>query len=352
VIPFLIERAGGMLREAWVFLQTHYHPVWDSLDLILVFVAVYWVLLLIKGTRAVQIMIGLMALGAARLLADFLQLGTLSWILDGFLQWSPIIIVVLFQDDIRRALARVGRGFFPRMSARRESQILEEVVRASQTLAQKRVGALIVLERETTLDDHIEIGARLDSTVTKELLVSLFLPYSPLHDGAVVISDGRLAYAGCILPLTLRTDLPEGVGTRHRAAVGITEETDAVVIVVSEETATISVVMGGELTRGMDAPELRVVLRDYMTRGPGEPEPEAAPEAADQDEREETAEAASAEEADRAAAEASEASGAADTPDRSAAGDGSQGGDPADAEGAEEEAPRSASAGRGAAASR
>lgn len=292
MIPFLIERTGGMLRDTWAFLQTNYHPVWDSLDLILVFVAVYWVLLLIKGTRAVQIMIGLMALGAARLLADFLQLGTLSWVLDGFLQWSPIIIVVLFQDDIRRALARVGRGFFPRMSARRESQILEEVVRASQALAQKRVGALMVLERETTLDDHIEIGARLDASVTKDLLVSLFLPYSPLHDGAVVVSDGRLAYAGCILPLTLRTDLPEGMGTRHRAAVGITEETDAVVVVVSEETATISVVMGGELTRGLDAPELRVVLRDYMTRGPGEPEPEVeATDEAGEAEREEIAEA-------------------------------------------------------------
>jgi uncharacterized protein (TIGR00159 family) len=280
VIPFLVERAGQLLRDAWHFLSVDFHPVWDTLDLLLLFVAVYWVLLLIKGTRAVQIMIGLMALGAARLLADFLQLATLSWVLGGFLQWSPIIIVVLFQDDIRRALARVGRGFFPRMSERRESQILEEVVRASQILAQKRVGALIVLERETTLDDHIEVGARLDATVTKDLLVSIFLPYSPLHDGAVVVQDGRLAFAGCILPLTLRTDLPEGVGTRHRAAVGITEETDAVVIVVSEETATISVVMGGEMTRGLDAPELRVVLRDYMTRGPGEPQPdedEAAP---------------------------------------------------------------------------
>lgn len=277
MIPFLLERIGQFLRDVWQFVSTNYHPVWDSIDLILVYVAVYWVLLLIKGTRAVQIMIGLMALGAARLLADFLQLVTLSWVLDGFLQWSPIIIVVLFQDDIRRALARVGRGFFPRMSARRESQILEEVVRASQTLAQKRVGALIVLERETTLDDHIEIGARVDAAVTKDLLVSLFLPYSPLHDGAVVISEGRLAYAGCILPLTLRTDLPEGVGTRHRAAVGITEETDAVVIVVSEETATISVVMGGEMIRGLEGPELRVVLRDYMTRGP-EPEPESESE--------------------------------------------------------------------------
>ena len=143
--------------------------------------------------------------------------------------------------------------------------MLEEVVRAAQGLAQRRVGALIVLERDTGLEDQIEAGTPLDSSVSKELLISLFVPYSPLHDGAVVIQNGRIAFAGCILPLTLRDDLPEGVGTRHRAAVGITEETDAVVVVVSEETATISVVMGGELVSGLDAARLRVVLRDAMS---------------------------------------------------------------------------------------
>ena len=143
--------------------------------------------------------------------------------------------------------------------------MLEEVVRASQGLAQRRVGALIVLERETGLEDQIEAGTALDSNVSKELLISLFVPYSPLHDGAAVIQRGRISHAGCILPLTLRDDLPEGVGTRHRAAVGITEETDAVVIVVSEETASISVVMGGDMVRGLDAARLRVALRDAMS---------------------------------------------------------------------------------------
>ena len=173
--------------------------------------------------------------------------------------------LILFQQDIRRALARVGRGFFPNVSAQQESQIVEEVIRAAQSLAQKRVGALIVLERETGLDDQIEAGLTIDSLVSKELLTSIFLPYSPLHDGAAIIQDGRITAVGCILPLTLRGDLPEGVGTRHRAAVGITEETDAVVIVVSEETATISVVMAGEMMHGLDAPRLRVVLRDVLS---------------------------------------------------------------------------------------
>jgi diadenylate cyclase len=145
--------------------------------------------------------------------------------------------------------------------------MLEEVVRAAQTLAQKRVGALVVLERETSLDDMIEAGVSLDANVGKELLISIFLPYSPLHDGAVVIKEGRVAYAGCVLPLTLRDDLPEGLGTRHRAAVGITEESDAVVVVVSEETATISVVFRGEMTRDLDAPRLRVALRDLLADG-------------------------------------------------------------------------------------
>jgi uncharacterized protein (TIGR00159 family) len=162
------------------------------------------------------------------------------------------------------------------VSDQQESQMLEEVVRAAQGLAQRRVGALIVLERETGLEDQIEAGTALDSNVSKDLLISLFVPYSPLHDGAVVIQHGRISHAGCILPLTLRDDLPEGVGTRHRAAVGITEETDAVVIVVSEETATISVVMGGELSSGLDAARLRVVLRDAMSgsrelRAPDDP---------------------------------------------------------------------------------
>jgi uncharacterized protein (TIGR00159 family) len=135
-----------------------------------------------------------------------------------------------------------------------------------QALAARRNGALIVLERSTRLDDQIEAGMALDANVSKELVTSIFLPTSPLHDGAVLIQQGRLSYAGAILPLTLRTDLPEGVGTRHRAAVGITEETDAVVIVVSEETGGISVVVGGEMVRGLDVPRLRVVLRDALSR--------------------------------------------------------------------------------------
>jgi uncharacterized protein (TIGR00159 family) len=260
----VIEFLWDLWKELWEYLTTNFDPFRDTADILLVALGVYWLLLLMRGTRAVQILVGLIVLVVANLGSNYFNLVTMRVILEKLSGPAVIIIVILFQHDIRRALARVGRGFFPSVSAQQESQILEEVVRAAQTLAQKRVGALIVLERETGLDDQIEIGTPLDANVSKELLTSLFLPYSPLHDGAVVIQRGRLAQAGCILPLTLKGDLPDGVGTRHRAAVGITEETDAVVIVVSEETASISVVMGGEMVSDLDAARLRVVLRDAL----------------------------------------------------------------------------------------
>jgi uncharacterized protein (TIGR00159 family) len=277
VIEFLVDWAGVQAGELVEFLRSTYDPVWDTLDVAVVALAIYWLLLLIKGTRAVQILIGLMALVGIRLFAEFANLATLSWVFDNFLPFAPLMIVILFQADIRRALARVGRGFFPRLSERQETQILEEVVRAAGNLAASHTGGLIVLERETMLDDVVEIGVTLDAAVNKELLASIFHVSSPLHDGAVIVREGRIAHAGCILPLSLRTDLPEGLGTRHRAAIGITEESDAVVVVVSEETGTISVVAGGRLLRDCDAAELRQELTALFTRGSrGEAAEEAA----------------------------------------------------------------------------
>jgi len=261
----VIEASWKLLQELWEYLKANFDPVWGTLDILIITFGLYWLLLLIRGTRSVQILVGLIVLLAASLASEIFDLSTLGMILDKFLGSAVLIIIVLFQHEIRRALARVGRGFFPTVTPHEESQMVEEVVRAGQTLSQRRVGALIVLEREMILDDQIEAGTPVDAAVSKELLTSIFLPYSPLHDGAVVIQRGRVAYAGCILPLTLRDDLPDGLGTRHRAAVGITEETDAVVVVVSEETATISVVMGSELLQDLDAPRLRVVLRDIMS---------------------------------------------------------------------------------------
>ena len=256
MIEYLWQFAG----EFWAVFETNFDPIWDTIDILVLTLAFYWLLLVIRGTRAVQILVGLLVLFALSLASEAFDLSALALILQNFLGSAVVIMVVLFQQDIRRALARVGRGFFPNVSQREDLQILEEVIGAAQILAQKRVGALIVLARETGLDDQIEAGQEVGAVVSKELLTSIFLPYSPLHDGAVVIQDGRMTSVGCILPLTLRTDLPEGVGTRHRAAVGITEETDAVVIVVSEETATISVVVAGEMKHGLDGPRRRWLL--------------------------------------------------------------------------------------------
>ena len=273
----MIEYIWGQLIELWSFFAANFDWRRDLVDIVLVALGVYWLLLLIRRTRAVQILAGLLLLFAVFAASQLFELETVSFILDRFLPSAVLIIIILFQNDIRRALASVGRGFFPNVAERGIAQILEEVVRAAQTLAQKRVGALMVLERENHVDDQIEAGVRLDAVVSKELLTSIFLPYSPLHDGAVVIQNGRIAHAGCILPLTLRQDLPEGMGTRHRAAVGITEETDAVVVVVSEETASISVVMGGEMSRDLDPPRLREVLRDALAGGREEPAPAGEP---------------------------------------------------------------------------
>jgi uncharacterized protein (TIGR00159 family) len=261
----MIERLWELLLELWEYLGANFDPFRDTIDILIVTLGIYWLLLLIRGTRAVQILVGLIVLIAASLASQVFQLITLGWILENFLASAVLIFIVIFQNDIRRALAQMGRGFFRSTSAREETQIVEEVVRGSQALAEKRIGAILVLERETLLDDHIEAGTKIDAELTKDLLGSIFQSLSPLHDGAVLIQQGRVAAAGCILPLTLRNNLPEGVGTRHRAAVGITEETDALVIVISEETGAISVVMGGDLLADLTPAQLRNVLRGVLS---------------------------------------------------------------------------------------
>ena len=229
----------------------------DAIDIALVTLAIYWLLLLIRGTRAVQILFGVLVLIVLSLASQFFQFATTRWILDTLMGSAVLIIVVLFQHDIRRA-----RFLRPDQE---ESAMVEEVVRAAQVLAQRATGALIVLERESALSDQIEQGMSINAELSTDLLISIFQTQSPLHDGAVVVRDGRIVSAGCILPLTLSQDLPEGVGTRHRAAVGVTEQSDALVIVVSEETAGISVVLGGEMLRDIDGPHLRVLLQEILT---------------------------------------------------------------------------------------
>lgn len=245
------------------FMRDGLKVVVDVFDILLVAYLFYRVLLLIRGTRAMQMGIGIVLVFFVYTVARNVGLITLFTILDGLLTYVVLIIIVLFQNDIRRALMRVGsRPFFRRGQSARESQVIEEVVKASQALAQKRIGALIVFERDASLDEFIEHGTKLDAQVSKELLYSIFVPSyeNPMHDGAVLIRDGRLHEAGVFLPLTESKKVDRSLGTRHRAAIGISEETDCVVLVVSEERGSASLCFNGNIIRDLDTNMLRQAL--------------------------------------------------------------------------------------------
>jgi diadenylate cyclase len=238
----------------------------DAIDILLIAFVIYRIIDLIRGTRAVQMLIGLAVVFLAFLSSQYFQLYTLNWILDNFLSSILLVIVVIFQDDIRRALTQVGtRPFFGSEPAIQQ-QDLEEIIRAAVSLASKRIGALIVLQREVGLNEYVEVGTQLDARVSRELIASIFLPSSPIHDGALIIHKGRIIAAGCFLPLTTNPHVSKTLGTRHRAAIGLTEETDAVVIVISEEEGAISMVREGRITRDVDAGTLRSTIQKLMGR--------------------------------------------------------------------------------------
>jgi uncharacterized protein (TIGR00159 family) len=232
-------------------------------DIAIVYYAVYRTLLLIKGTRAAQILIGLVLVGAGFFAAKLLNLTTVSWLLDNLLNYSIIFFIVIFQHDIRRGLMRVGQNLFAPGRSYERTTVFEEVIKAAERLAELRVGALIVLERDADLVDYLnDPGVEVGAKVTEPLLVCLFLPdgENKLHDGAVLIKDLRIAQAGAVLPLSANAKLDKVLGTRHRAAIGVTEETDAVVVVVSEERGTISLCFGGNIARDLDGATLRKAL--------------------------------------------------------------------------------------------
>ncbi len=234
----------------------------DLLDIIVVAFLTYWILVLIKGTRAVQMLGGLAIVFIMYVVSQVVHMYTLHWILNSFLSSILLIIVVLFQEDIRRALARMGRNpLFFGMTRKEESALFDELVSTASALSERHVGALLVLEQETQLDEFTEGGTLVDSRISRELLASIFFPLSPLHDGAVVIRKGRIHLAGCFLPLTRRTDISKELGSRHRAALGITENTDAVALVVSEENGAVSIAHEGQLYYRLSSSELRSKLK-------------------------------------------------------------------------------------------
>ncbi len=237
----------------------------DFLDIALMSLIIYRLLLILKGTKAVQMLIGLGILLLASLASRYLELYTIDWLVQSFLAQIVIAIIVLFQPEIRRALAHIGEAQFLTFTKAEELKSLEEIVRASISLANRKIGALMVIERETSLKDFIEVGTPLDAKVSRELLASIFHPTSPIHDGAVIIKGNRIAAAGCFLPITLSSELSKALGTRHRAGIGLTEETDAIGIIVSEETGFISMAMNGKLETKLDMGTMRDILTDIFT---------------------------------------------------------------------------------------
>jgi uncharacterized protein (TIGR00159 family) len=240
---------------------TNFRWLLDLLDILLVAFIIYRILLLIQGTRAVQMLVGLAVLLIVFVGSQVGGLYTLNWILNNFLSSIILVIVVLFQHDIRRALIHVGRNpFFADISLREETRVIDELCKACVVLSQKQLGALIVIERETGINDFLDVGVELDAKPSSDLILSVFNTASPIHDGAVIIQRGRITRAGCFLPLTQDPDVSPRFGTRHRAAIGLTELVDAVVIVVSEETGRVAVVIGGKITRDLEVATLKKVL--------------------------------------------------------------------------------------------
>ncbi|WP_281744212.1 diadenylate cyclase CdaA [Thermanaerovibrio acidaminovorans] len=244
----------------------------DVLDIFIIAFIVYKLLILVVGTRAVQLLKGLMVLGLTAAMANLLELKALTWLLSRLFQAMLIAIPILFQPELRRVLEELGRGHLWKMRKGQErlETLAEEVLRAILYLASERIGALLVLQRETGLKEIWRSAVPIKAQPSQELLVSLFWPGNPLHDGAVILDRGTVIAASCYLPLTEKSDLSRWYGTRHRAALGVTEISDAIAIVVSEERGEVSLAVSGRLSKPLKEDQLRKLLIHYF-RGKEEP---------------------------------------------------------------------------------
>ena len=253
---------------------------WDLLDITIVSLLIYELLKLVRRTHAVQILIGGGLIIGLYYASQFAPLQTLNWLIRDMFGYIVFAAIVLFQGDIRRVLVHFGRAPFFRYLSRSETadETIEEVVVALRMLAGQRVGAIVAIEREIGLRNYIESGIPLDAAISYDLLVTVFRPGSPLHDGAVVIQQDRVAAAACFLPLTVNPRVSKDLGTRHRAAIGLSEETDAMALVVSEETGRLSLAIDGQIEQDLEPEQLRYRLEALMPRrAPRRPGEEAKP---------------------------------------------------------------------------
>lgn len=235
------------------------------LDILIVSVLMYRALLVIRGTRALPMLLGLTAVAAVYFVAKEVGFVTLAWLIDSFFNSFILLVVVIFQDDIRRALTMVGaQSFIFKQGRAVPYQVLDEIALSAHKLSKAKLGSLMVIQREVGLDEFMEDGVHLDAQVSPKILLSIFTKESPLHDGAVIIQGGHIKAAGCVLPLSFNPDLDPNLGTRHRAALGITERSDAMVVVTSEETGAITLFIDGALHRNLDAGSLKDLLQKNL----------------------------------------------------------------------------------------
>jgi uncharacterized protein (TIGR00159 family) len=264
-----------MIQQFLSALRPDRFSLWDAADIVVLAVLFYQILLLIRGTRAMQMVVGIALFVGGFLVTGpdgLLPLDTVHRVFSYLLFYVPVAIIVLFQNQLRQALASFGRNPFARFGRSvPESRMIEEISLAAVAMATKDIGGLIVIERQHGLRTFIETGIRLDARVSYDLLMNIFTPHTPLHDGAVIICEGRLKAASCFLPLTSNPTLTREYGTRHRAAIGITEETDALAVIVSEERGTVSLARDGVLRRDLDARSLKALLQECLNVQPEEP---------------------------------------------------------------------------------
>jgi diadenylate cyclase len=257
------------MSRVWDQLQ-FLRPGWgDLIEILIVAALFYRLLILLQRTRAMQMLMGAFLLVGVYFIARLLDLSLIRYLLEALFQYGAIAALVVFQPELRSGLARLGQSRFIRLlQGMEESQVVEELVDATLELARSKIGAIIAIQGEVGLEEYSETGSPVNAPVSAEILRTIFTPYSPLHDGAVIINGGRIVAAGAILPLTQLPVRDKTLGTRHRAAIGLSEETDAVVVVVSEETARVSVAQGGRIELGVDEPRLREVLSGPRTLVP------------------------------------------------------------------------------------
>jgi len=239
---------------------------WIALDILLVALLIYQVLVMIRGTRAVPMLVGLTFVGVTFYLARIGELTTLNWVVSNVLPYVVFALIVVFQSEIRHVLADLGRRLTFLSASSAEGDSYDDIVLAANLFSQHQTGALIIIEREIGLRTHVESGVPLDARVSYDLLATIFRPSAPLHDGAVIIQKDRVAAAACFLPLSMNPLLSTQLGTRHRAGIGITEETDAISVIVSEETGGISIAVSGQVERDMTPERLRTRLGELLMR--------------------------------------------------------------------------------------